>query len=260
MRFRFQGLEFGSQGPRHSALFVSEFEIGEPEERTSDTNNEGRDGVLAGRDFFGKRPVTMTVHSHAERMIDAHRDLSRLLAAWRDPEIRRQTGRVVPLEYQPDGVSDWRCFYGRPRQSKDYDFERAMIQSGVGTILLRFEAMDHRSYGPVREWELSPGDHDLVMTGDEPAPATVKFIGPASSPYIEADGWHIGIRGNIDSGDHLTIDPMAGTVRDRWGRNYPARADRRTRVYSAAIPPGEHDVTVSGASVEISVRPAYSAP
>lgn len=298
MRLQYAGLDLGEpQGGGPTEVMILEVDFSYPEIRTSDRNREARDGVTAGRDYFGARVATFSAKTNLRDMLEARAKVSEVLAAWREARVRLRTGVLAPLDYQYADDPQWRRVYGRPRRSDDPSPDRVMRQ-GAAVFDLDFEVLDPRVYAggdeglvsetirlvegpsagslwvPPWTWPAVPGlgrserrPGALQIEGEIPTPVTVAFQGPGRGFSLDGTrGWHVGLRPSVELAydEQITIDPLTGTVTDNRGNDRYGALDRRTQLLSDPLSPGMENVFFSAtdpthtASATVSWRPAYA--
>lgn len=283
MEIRFQGITLGSRGPDHHGVVITGFDPSYPELRTSDTNRSARDGVMPGRDRFGVRTLALDLSLNRTSMPSAREAAAELLTAWRDSSIRLSAGELVPLEFRPADSGDWRRVLGRPRRIDDPDFGVVMRQ-GAGALTAEFDVMNPLVFsggGPglheveLRQaesyvaggwtWPRDPGwpvtgqtvegsrEGALSIGGTEPTPVVVTFHGPGSRFVLTGSrGWRVALRSGVELAhdESITIDPLAGTVTDNFGR---ARfGDLQTPLFSVELDPGGENVFFSAVDQSMS--------
>lgn len=276
MLIRFAGIELGRDSAASSgAVLIESFDASYPEIRSSDAEREGRDGVMPGRDFFGVRTLSFDVVTDRRTMVEARETAAQLLTAWRDRSVRLESGAMVPLDVKAAGDPRWRRFYGRPRRGDDPDLGVVMRQ-GAARFTLEFDVMDARVYSgdsvgehSVRieqaeeftaggwTWPRDPGWPVLgqavggtrmgaiTAEGTEPTPATITFHGPGTGFRLRGNrGWSVGLRPSLTlaSDESITIDPMAGTVVDNFGRRRFGDLDRRSGLHGVVLNPGTENI------------------
>lgn len=276
MLVRFAGLELGTVDGRVGEIGVSSIDFSYPEVRFSDSPREARDGVLPGRDYLGSRTMTIECWTNGSSMVEARRIAARVLGLWRRERERLNAGVSLPLEFQAVGDTRWRRVWGRPRRSDDPNFGVVMRQ-GKASFILEFEVLDPVSYAggdgglesvSIRVFEGSSGtgwvfplrwpvrtehvperrEGALQVGGELPTPAVVRFYGPGSGHSLDGSrGWHVGLAAGVvlAHDEHITIDPLAGTVRDNRGRNRFGDLDRRSRLTGIRLAPGVENVFFS---------------
>lgn len=83
-------------------------------------------------------------------------------------------------------------------------------------------------------------------TGDQPAPVTLRFNGPATNPEAELIGqWRFSIRGTLAWDEYLVVDPLESTayVYSTTGRSRRAAYNMisvGSRFTDLVMPPGQH--------------------
>lgn len=278
MRFRFQGLEIGHTGSRPGEVLIEDFDPGYPEVRVSDSPREGADGTVPGRDFLGSTTLSFELASNRRTMVQARETLREFLRAWRSESIRTDSGALVPLEYQAVDDPSWRRVYGRPRRSDNPDFG-VLMRQGLGRVTCEFEVMDVRAFDggdegersttvsqfeqgvtgggwtfpisfPVSGAAMAGVREGFIRVGGEVAtPVVIEFHGPGRRLALDGNrGWHVGLRDDVTLAydEVITIDPLAGTVRDNFGEDRYAALDKRTPLDGAQLPPGNENVFFSG--------------
>ncbi|MDS2172527.1 hypothetical protein Q7C18_07465 [Nesterenkonia sp. CL21] len=296
MLVRFQDIEVGQVGgPRN--VVIENFEPSYPEIRSSDAARESRDGVLPGRDYFGARTLGFDLVSNRHTMAAARESIAEFLTAWRDTKVRLVAGAMVPLEYRAVDDPRWRRVIGRPRRADEPTFDFQMRQ-GVGRFTVEFEVLQPQVYAGGEEglnrvrfnqvadftpggwrWPRDPGwpvlgqtvtgtrEGSITVTGTETTPAIVTFHGPGRRFSLDGNrGWHVGLDPEVTlaADEAITIDPLAGTVTDNFGRSRFGALDRRSGLYDVQLQPGSENVFFSADDVTLeahavlSWRSAYS--
>lgn len=257
MQFRFQGITMGHT--RDYDLLVTDYEAPETNQERSDVTSEGHDGTMPGRSYERETTWTFSVRSMVDGLYNSREVLSELMELWRSPDFRA-AGVLVELDYRPSPAYEWRTVYGQPENISPYVFDHLM-KAGAGGLTLQFIQMDPRTYGPVVNYPLSAGVSQLYLEGAVASSPVVRFEGPAATPAVTTDGWHVGLRVDLDEGDQVTVQPRDGQVLDRYDRNFPAYLDRMTRpLRTSGLAPGVQNFTVQGGpdvAVLLSYRPAY---
>lgn len=264
MRFRFDGLTFGDG----SSLLVTGFEPGSAEIRSGDTDRSQRDGVIAGRDYRGKRTWGLSI-STIEDDIAGALEAERLLSSrWEHEKFRLNPLAAYPLSYE---MGDrWRRVYGRPDRYAGIDGGVHAMQ-GAGQIECDFRVLDPRYFDDaetVLKLPIVPASTGGLMApliaplstvrssapragyvtndGNAPTPLKVVFRGPVTNPYVRAAaGWEIALKGSIAAGQSVVVDSFAGTVL-RGSSPVAGMLTRKTRLSSAVLPPGVSDLTFGG--------------
>lgn len=282
MRLRFDGLTFGDQ----TTLLVAGFEPGPADIRAGDVDRSQRDGVIAGRDFLGKRTWGLSVCTDVMDLwgaLDAERPLA---SRWMDAKYRLNPLATYPLSYEMAGR--WRRVYGRPDRYSGINADK-FAEVGTGKIDCDFRVLDPLYYddvetrltltivpastgglkaplvGPLSTVRSSAPRAGLVSnTGDQPTPLTAVFRGPVVDPWVRAAaGWEIALKGTIPYDQAITVDARAGTVL-RGSTPVAGMLTRKSRLSTARLPVGSSELTFGGsdltgtASVELRWRNAYS--
>lgn len=254
MRVRFADIELGRSQREVTDVSIENLDFSYPEIRTSDSENEGRDGSIPGRDFYGVRTVSFDLATNRRTMVEARETAAQFLAAWRARAIRDLSGVMVPLEVQAADDPQWRRVYGRPRRSDDPVFDLLMRQ-GVGRLTCEFDVLEPRVFsgGEAHERRLNhygtssggwyapfhfPLSSEapvgvraglLPVGGTEPTPPVITFHGPGRQFLLEGNrGWRFALKPDVELAydEVLQIDPLAGTVLS-WHDGEPQRTRRR---------------------------------
>lgn len=295
MLVHYAGAELGTLDHRVGEVGVSSIDFSYPEIRFADEAREARDGVMPGRDYFGARTISIECWTNGATMRDARRSAAAVLSRWRDAGVRLAAGVLAPLDFQAVDDPTVRRVYGRPRRADDPDFGVVMRQ-GKAKFTLEFEVMDPLFYAggdggldsatinvvagssgtgwifpltwPVRtEHVAERREGALQITGELPTAAVISFHGPGRRFSLDGSrGWHVGLNPSVELAydEVLTIDPLAGTVTDNFGRDRYGALDRRSRLTGIMLRPGVENVFFSAedqsntAYATVSWRPAFS--
>lgn len=294
MLVHYQGIELGQVSPKRGGVKVSAIDFSYPESRTSDNPREARDGVTPGRDYLGARTMSIDCFTDGKTMTEARSLAAEVLGRWRDASTRLAAGVLAPLDFQAVDDAEVRRVYGRPRRADDPNFGVIMRQ-GRAEFTLEFDVMDANFYAggdggeqsatirvvaggsgtgwrfpiiwPVRtEAVAERREGALQVTGELPTAALISFHGPGRRFSLDGNrGWHVGLNSSVELAydEVLTIDPLAGTVRDNFGRDRYGALDRRSRLTGIQLRPGVENVFFSAedqsntAHAVVSWRPAY---
>lgn len=265
MHIRFDGYEIGCT--HDSDVFISDYEIGETEIESNDTDRLGFDGVMPGTDYLrdAQWVFALTVHNQEDTkgVLDRMAALERAWKAW----ANRSDGSV-PLEYSTGHDGVWHKIYGRPRQ---YLPPRPDAQTAKGrsTAQITFQQQDPLHYSSelgTTTISVAPGasggvevpmvlplefvttggtrDHWVHNTGDNHAPLTSQFNGPATNPEVRLQGgWRFRINGTLEWDEYLIVDPMARTANihstTRPGQQTAYHLLGGSRFSDLYIPPGQ---------------------
>ena len=253
--------------------------LGLPSLRTEDTAYAQRDGVSHGSDWYDARIITLsdvTVCPDCGGCADARAAVRDILTAWGrqcdDVELViwppcESTG-LDPTVYGPFGV------IGRPRVA-EVTWERG--NSGCATLLLRFDAVDHRMYVLGPDGEPGSGAQCATLTptvttfcrsyprcypmcyteqsGSDGGPVdvdvnstiaispTITLTGPLTDPIVEntTTGDWVGYAGPIPAGETIVIDTEVGTATQSGG----SRTHLLTGNPLLSLPPGENTLRLS---------------
>lgn len=295
MLVRFGDVELGTVDGRVGDVGVSDIDFSYPEMRSHDVDREARDGVMPGRDYFGVRTMSMECWTNGRNMVEAREIASAVLSKWRSASLRLQAGVLAPLDFQAVDDATVRRVYGRPRRADDPNFG-VIMRHGRGMFTLEFDVMDPTFYAggdeglesatisvveggsgtgwifpitwPVRtEAVAERREGALQITGEEPTAAVISFHGPGSRFSLDGNrGWHVGLAPSVTLAhdEVLTIDPLAGTATDNFGRDRYGALDRRSRLTGIMLRPGVENVFFSAidqsntAHATVAWRPAYS--
>lgn len=295
MLVRYADIELGKASSRDGEVSIYDMDFTYPEIRTHDVAREARDGVTPGRDYFGSRVVSISCGTNGGTMQGAREIASRVLSRWRDAAVRLEAGILAPLDFQAADDPTVRRMYGRPRRADDPTFG-VVMRDGIATFTLEFEVMDPTFYAggeeglesaqirvvaggsgtgwrfpirwPVRtEAVAERRSGALDITGELPTAAQISFHGPGRRMALDGNrGWHVGLDPSVELAydEVLTIDPLAGTVTDNFGRDRYGALDRRSQLTGIMLRPGVENVFFSAidqsntAYATVSWRPAYS--
>lgn len=246
----------GGSDPGHGTLTTPPDGMGAPALRTEDVTYPQRDGVRHFSDWYSPRIITLTdvtvCNDGCPGCPTARRKVHEIVNAW-----SRQcddTELVIWTDCPPDADDEERAFtgpygvVGRPRAA-EVRWERSNI--GCASLLLRFDAVDHRLFvleddgepgSGARCVELHPsseghcrtyprcydpewcfdvtsgsggGLQDVTVTGSLCASPTITLYPSLTDPVIEntTTGETIGYRGTIPAGaDPVVIDTETGTA------------------------------------------------
>lgn len=294
MLVSFAGIDLGQLDYSRGGVRVSDIDFQYPEIRTSDSAREARDGVMPGRDYLGVRTMTIDCWTDGDSMRSARELAASVLSRWRDASVRLQAGVLAPLDFQAVDDPAVRRVYGRPRRADDPNFGVVMRQ-GKASFSLEFAVMDPTFYAggdeglesatirvvsggsgtgwrfpirwPVRTESVAERrEGALQVTGELPTPAVIEFHGPGRRFSLDGNrGWHVGLNSSVELAydEVLTIDPLAGTVTDNFGRDRYGALDRRSQLTGIMLTPGVENVFFSAedqsntAYATVSWRPAY---
>ena len=260
---RIGGVAFGGQT---GDLIITDFDPGDTELVTVDTQNPLNDGVMVGRDFLGARTWAFTVTSNVDDVNLARAVLAPLGAVWRDKRVRLTPGAVVPLSYRLGDV--WRRVYGRPGRWADMKADLRTMQ-GAGAVACDFRVTDPRHYAedessveltiipksvggliaplvaPLRTRAQGGQRAGLVDNrGDADTPLKVTFYGPCRDPkVVAAAGWEVGLVGSLAYDEQVTVDALEKTVTRQDGTPVPGMLTRATQLTKAVLPVGQSDLT-----------------
>lgn len=279
MRLRVGDIELGTTpSGQDGPILVRSLSPAGAEVRTRDNPRLGRDGVVPGRDFLGGATWAIELSTNARYATEAREIYSRLQAIWHDPEARKASGKLIPLDYEVNGTHEWRRVYGRPRSFDPPTGDVLMLQ-GRADFGCEFEVLDPRFfsgadeglhehtlthfgemtggiYAPVAAPVATRGTSGsragaLVNAGTVHTPVHVVFYGPIEDARIRSGtGWEVGFNGSLLYDERVEIDPMAHTVTlydgDGVGRPAFSRLTRRSQLSEIGIPPGLTNVFFSG--------------
>lgn len=276
MRFRIAGYEFGQDREVPHPVRVRDFSSSGAAVRSSDTERMAGDGVVPGMDLLGANTWAIECSTDASDMVAARDRVSEMKRIWQHEGRRTEAARLVPLDYKLAGDDRWRRVLGRPRHFAEPTPDIYML-GGLAKFGAEFEVMDHRIYAggadglqqvsigqvadstgggwtfpisfPVTTGAVS-GTRTGAITvgGDVTTPAEVTFYGPGSRLVLRgSSGWHVGLRSDVTLAhdESITLDPVAGTVIDNWGRNRAGVLDRRTPLDSVELDPGGENIFFS---------------
>lgn len=266
MMFRFGGVEFGGKsGP----LLVTGFDAGAAERRAEDYPNQGRDGVTPTEEYLGAATWAFDISTNREDLAGTRESAAALGAVWLSPVTRPKGTAKVPLSYELDGR--WRRVYGRAGKYAGPAAD-VLATLGVGRIVADFRVLDPLHYDddetaviltivPATTGGLmtpfifplstvrssAPRVGQVVNSGNAPTPLKVRFNGPISNPWVRSsDGLEIGLNGSLAYDQHVTIDPLAGTVTRENGAPAAGLLTRKTRLSGALLPAGATELTFGG--------------
>lgn len=294
MLVNYADIELGQLDHSRGGVRISEIDFSYPEIRSSDNPREARDGVTPGRDYFGGRTMSIECFTDGDSMTSAREMAGNVLSRWRDAAVRLQAGVLAPLDFQAVDDATVRRVYGRPRRADDPGFDVVMRQ-GKAAFSLEFDVMDPTFYAggdeglesatirvvaggsgtgwvfpitwPVRtEAVAERREGSLTVTGELPTAAQISFHGPGRRLSLDGNrGWHVGLNSSVELAydEVLTIDPLAGTVTDNFGRDRYGALDRRSQLTGIMLTPGVENVFFSAedqsntAHATVSWRPAF---
>lgn len=202
----------------------------------------GHDGVLFGYDTAAGMTVTQTGQVVTGGGPGAMDSYSLLAAAWNDPLIRLQAGKVATLRARYPGSDVVRRCYGRGRKITP---AMGSAAQGVVPFVASFQAADGIWYGdeeqsltmtmitsgrgvaspltaPFRPAPvISKVDNVVVNFGALPTWPVITITGPVSNPGVTYPDTpvSIGYRGHLGASDSLVIDtrPWARTAKVNGG-------------------------------------------
>ncbi len=258
--FSLDGFTFGG-GPG-SPIRVEAFDPGSRTVIDQDSQISGMLGRLMGRDDLDAPEWLFQLAVEDGRDAALYDALGRLTAAWQPTETRW-------LRYGLPGRS--RRVWGRTRRFRvnevvwwdgvehlpvDASFQLAdprhfddvaqtvtldIVPASVGGLQAPLAA----PLATVRSSE--PRTGFITAHGDAPAPVTVVFRGPISSPWVSGPGWRIGLTGSLAYDQTVTVDALAATATlTPGGASVAGRLTRQTRLRDAALRPGRQELRFGG--------------
>lgn len=244
---------------------------------------------MPGRDYFGMRTIQLDLMTKRDTMREARESAAEFVTAWRSASHRLDAGVSVPLEYRTADVPEWRRVFGRPRRVTDpvpdiyarygsarltaeFDVMNPLVFSGGSSGLHEVTLRQAESFvAGGWTWPRDPGwpvtgqtvegsrEGSLTIGGTEATPVVVTFHGPGSRFEISGSrGWRVALRSGVELAhdESITIDPLAGTVTDNFGR---ARfGDLQTPLFSVELEPGGENVFFTAVDDTLSARATVS--
>lgn len=251
-----------------------------PAIRSGDTGRVARGGLVAGRDLYGGRSVTITLDVLADTQAAfgvAVAALSRAFAAPVDDPL--------PLSFTIPGVADgvaarvyvrprkralpiatsW--FQGTTRASVQLDAADPLLYSDSESSLTIAAAVEAggRSYDRTYDMtygSLGTGGIGIVSNlGDTPAPVVLRIYGPIVDPRVTntTTGQVLGLTATLGGGEFVDIDTADRTVL------LGGTADRYSWLTTPQwwdLQPGSNEISFtgsvsSGATVQVTYRSAW---
>lgn len=235
--------------------------LGLPVPRTFDQARGDRDGMVASRDLYDRRVLSIALTvlgdtASADLPGDAMTNLRTLKTAF----AREETLDEVELELRVPGfpgAAETLTFFGRPR---GLEADLSKLAQGVIPVLATFVALDPLGYEPEAvEATGASGAFTVDNDGDEDTDRVViEVTGNGGTPRITnaTDGG-----GDVTFGTTLaalstrTIDLRAHTVEDGGSDHYDELSSASTWF---VLKPGTNSLTLTGAaSVDVTVRAAH---
>jgi hypothetical protein len=273
-----------------TSVRVAGLDIGTAKAATNDTEVDQADRIRFGRDWLRSRTLTFDLIVVTESMGAAQDALDELTGVWDAQELRRTSGKVVPLRLAFGGRI--RRVYGRPRKLAS---DLGTVAAGVAKVTAEFVTRDPLFYADDQDSAsvdiVPPSGSDgltvpftapVVLEGEAAsqgvfrvggtagAAMVVRIHGPITDPRVRlssTDGEHVvnvRLQGHLPADDALTVDPTAHTVLTELGTNWAgAFTADSTPLSQLALPPGDAHILLSGhdhtgtASASVAWRAAY---
>lgn len=262
MHIRFQGVEVGCK--RDDPLTIADYAPPMTEVDPIRTPNLGRDGVHAGSDYLRSSAWDFSLSVTEAGTAGVLGRAGLLERAWKDKAVR--SAGATPLEYSTDHGASWHRVYGRPLRytGPKADF---MAAQGYGAVEIQFEQTDPLHYSStttsttitaapavIGGWSFplsfplstaatgAERAGRVTNAGDKPTPVQVTFHGPCSNPVVTTShGYEVGYRGTLAWDQHVTLDPMAGSVLLNGTVPVPGRLTVRSILSDLVAPAGNSD-------------------
>lgn len=264
MHIRFDGYEIGCT--HDSEVFIADYELGELDIQSDDTDILGRDGIMPGTDYLRDAAwqFALTVHKQdgTAGVLAKLAPLERAWKAW----ANRTEGRV-PLEYSTGHDGVWHRIYGRPRRymppRPDAQTEKGRSHAQISfqqqgplhyatpqsvTLLPSASAFEGGLVAPliaplVASGTSVPSAVAVTNAGDQPAPLAVTFYGPSTNPRAWAGPVEVVYRGSLAWDEHVTISGMDHSVMLHGGGRsepvpVPGRLSPHTLLTDLQVPVG----------------------
>lgn len=226
----FNGLSL-DEDPYH--LDTVEGLLGSPQIRTTDLTRVARDGMVAGRDYYSGRTVTLTVNITAQDITVFGAAVAAFAEAFAAPAADE-----APLSFTIPGVASSTAARLNVRPRKMAIPLQTAYHQGVGTAAVELFATDPLIYSDAETSEnidlaQDPGglEFDLVFdavfggggsygvatltnSGNALAPAQIRINGPVTNPTVRnvTTDQSLAFTATIASGDYLDVDTAARTV------------------------------------------------
>lgn len=231
---------------------VREFDPGEFDRLTQDSQNTRRGVTGFGRDVPGAMTWVWESHADKEDVAEALDVLDRFSGAWIWDEGARNPGELTAIRYR---VGDrYRRVFGRPRRYAAPPSN--LILNGFVPITHDFQCVDMFTYDDEVSQVNIPylsdatgggftfpttfpistlpsegtGSGQVSVTGSVRAYPVIRFQGPWTNPLLQTDDWSLRWQGSIANGDWVEIDtrPWKLTVMNSDGGSALEGLDRRT--------------------------------
>lgn len=283
-QWELEGVVFGLDAPLH--VEASGWAPGTAALSNQDVQLPGRDSVRMGKDFFAGATWQFSMFTIAETEEQAWEDVSDLQAVWPTDALRLDSGAVVPLRYRVADVV--RRVYGRPRRFTTSVNNGSLgglltIEADFGTVDHRVyddveQSVTVELAPPVDTGQgvippfippYVPSRSDqtrkttVQVGGKVPTPVTITIDGDVDAAvvtlasYVDPDDIDAGtvelfkaaLRDPVVAGNPVTFDarPWARSVTKRFGGG-AAVNPRISRVSEMYLPPGQHEITFTGAN------------
>lgn len=266
------GIVFGIG--QHVSIDDEGFDPGEDSWVAEDERNPRLGGTNFGRETLDGPLWGFQLHVDRESVDTARETLEDFKTAWRATQVRDNPNAVLTMRYRIGRHT--RRVYGRPRRLAAPPSNR--ILNGFVPITTDFQCSTQYTYDDVEKSETlqiaastpsgftfpitfpyssTPARREsrqLVVGGTEPARPVITFTGPLQNPVLEGPGWRLQMQVSILANESLTVDlrPWEMTVKMSDGRSVPDAVHRQTRLTDVMLPPGRHQVFLSGASTTAS--------
>lgn len=270
-RLLYPGTDF-TFGTRNSPVFNrSTPDLGSADITGSEVGRPRSDGQNFGIDYRGGRTVAFDLGVRAETSLATREAAAELARVWRADAVRLVPGAVAEMQCRYDGRE--RSIFGRPRRYAD-DLSDVTVNR-LALVTADFVCSDDVFYSttensasvrlvpsagggligplaaPMATTESSDRSMGITVTGDLPAWPVITITGPITNPVVEFVGlWSMTFNTALAYDQTLVIDtrPWARTVK-RNGASVAGILNRTsTRLSRAAVPPGDWEVALRGAS------------
>lgn len=236
---------------------------------TQDGASPTRGNTYFGRDILKGPTWAWSLHTNMQDVEGATEALARIRAAWGARQIRNIPGAVLPIRYRlADRV---RRVYGRPRNFAAPPDNQ--ILNGKVPITCDFRTVDAFTYDDtmqsvtINSSSVSSGvtgfvfpvvfpattigaDEDqspagaIQVGGDEPTYPVVRFNGPCTRPWLEAEGWRMDLDVTLGPLEYAVVDTRAweSSVVKNGSQFIGGALGRRQWMSDMFLEPGNHSL------------------
>jgi len=264
--FSLDGVEFGIGNP----VTVETFDTGTAEWRVQDQSHPVRNARVFGRDFLDGPVWTFNMSTDKEDPEGSLETLEQLATVWRKG-TELAPGEVMALSYGVGGRE--RRIYGRPREwaapvsnlllggyvpitanfvtADPLHYSEESFSHTVDILAATTGGFVFPAYFPLQIMSTGGTRQGfLTVGGNVPTYPVVRFNGPVVDPFVEAEGWRLGLNLNIGDNEYVIIDtqPWAMTVMRNKYTSVAGYLMPGTRLADARLRPGTQELIFGGMS------------